>query len=360
MITHKILLLFLILIIQIQSGLARIEENPCIPDVLKSFEKLAIAPRSNLAMRTNNFVPGRFYTQGLLARFGFENHFQGITRIRDTKYLVVSAANYWNKTAHLFIVEMNSRKENADFGTNLNANGEIPKSDKIISRIDIFEPPQWHAGGISTLGDILIVPLSESFFPWIKDQSKSSRILFYDLSDPYHPVRLPIEVSRTQLGASSVAMSRLDDGRFMLLIDWDEGSSKNIYYSKSSNLEDGFIENENISIKNPDFKGEGLSLIKQCDGSHFYATFKNNGIAAPVINGKDHLNLFKISNDDFLPEASYLIDCGKWCNFSAAASLSVSHHQHLRIYSSRFYRNWLGTHLRFAEFSENGKSVKIR
>lgn len=353
---NKILLLVLSIAFSISAQASvRKEKNPCIPDVAQSVSRLAQVRRSDLALRTNGQVPGLFYTRNPAVDYGLENHFQGVQRLGDSNFVVISGAIKQEKLSQLFVVQMGSRSADGDFQGNLSGSyTSPPEEDKIIAHIDLKDPVFWHAGGLARLGDILAVPFEEN------ENHRSSSIWFYDFANPSIPVKIPVEINRANAATSAVGLERLRDGRFILAAL--DSNRLDFYYSKTTRFEDGFME---LAVSVPGFikadvGGQGVSLVQQCDGKLFYANFDNNGSLPPIINGQDVMKLHEVNGItgsyrdaiSLQTAASVPFACGSFCNFSASAGVYVGSDQHMRLYSTAFYRDATGVSIPFAEFAE--------
>jgi hypothetical protein len=332
----------------------RVEENPCAADLDLSLRRISSGHHSDLSLWTNGQVPGRYYTQDPRAHFGFNNHFQGVERLRDSNFMVISGGLIQEHQAQLFVAEMRSRSEEGDFGGNLDRRGSPPPEDGMISRIDFDDPAHWHAGGLARLGDVVIVPLTDDV-----QKVHTISIVFYDFSDPLNPKKIATEIDRPT-GEGIVGAEKLPDGRFIVVTHYDD--ALHFHYSRSARLEDGF-EDPVVSEKSKvsrGYYGEGIQLIRQCDGRLFYLDFNNDGAVPPLINGTDRVRLHEVlgvtgSRADRITvklKAEIPLDCGDSCNFAAAAGITVADDHRIRIYSTYFFRNFRGTQLRFAEFAE--------
>jgi len=336
-----------------RSGFARVEENPCAPDIEQALRQIGNGRRSDLTLWTNGRVPGRYYTRDVRAHFGLNNHFQGVERLRDSNFMVVSGGVIQEHQAQLFVAEMRSRPEEGDFGSNLSGKpAAAPPEDGMVERLDFDDPVHWHAGGLARIGDVVVVPLSSH-------GENDSRIVFYDFSTPLNPVKIPTEIVQAQ-GGGSVAIEKLPDGRFIVVTQIEEALQ--FYYSRSARLEDGFedaVVSRRTKVKRG-FHGEGIQLIRQCDGRLFYLDFDNDGPLPPLINGQDQVRLHEITGatgnraDDIVAELKSRVHltCGGSCNFAATAGLYVGEDHRVRIYSTYFYRGVRGSQLRFAEFAQ--------
>lgn len=78
----------------------------------------------------------------------YQNHFQGIQRLQDKNYLVISGGDWRNSKSDLFIIKMGSRPVKGSWWSNITTTPVAPEEDVIISAIDL-DDKNWHAGGNS-------------------------------------------------------------------------------------------------------------------------------------------------------------------------------------------------------------------
>lgn len=138
---------------------------------------------------------------------GLDNHFQGFQRCRAPGYAVVSGGDPHTPRSHLFVLRLASRGGAAMWGSNLLDDSLPPVTDLFTSRIDL-NPTLWHAGGMAMLGDVLAVPVENS-------DGGGSRVEFFGFRDPARPTDLGSGIARRGAKAGAVALTRLEDGRFL-------------------------------------------------------------------------------------------------------------------------------------------------
>ena len=121
-------------------------------------------------------------------------HFEGIQRLQSTPHLVLS--RYQEKAkgrAAIAILELKTRgfRGGKRFGSNLLQKGvdtedTLPWSaDKVIRYLEVDRSYE-HAGGIQIVGDVLAISLEKPI-----DYSPTGKIVFFDMSDPANPRKLP-------------------------------------------------------------------------------------------------------------------------------------------------------------------------
>jgi len=76
---------------------------PVLVDVESAFARIP-GEGEHLTARVDGHIPKGAYRQSLTNLFGLHNHFQGIQRVPDTDYVVVSGSN--PRMSELFIVRL--------------------------------------------------------------------------------------------------------------------------------------------------------------------------------------------------------------------------------------------------------------
>ena len=172
-----------------------------------------------IGVRDNDAFPKREYKR--IAN----NHFQGIQRLNDGIHVVLSGGSKQSHCSNLFITKLGShRRGTGSIGTNL-MRGSKPDEEDILEAIILLDDAEyWHAGGISTCGDILVVPLE-------RDEI-GARIVFLNMKDPVNPIQYQNEIFRPNGKAGSASLIRLPNGYFLCAV-WTEhtGHHFNFYLS---------------------------------------------------------------------------------------------------------------------------------
>ncbi len=351
--------------------------NPCVEDTEGEFDRIWPWPEG-LSFWDNGLIPWPRYTQAIVNGIGIDNHFQGIQRLRNGPYIVISGSNILDRTGSIFIARMASRPSSGTFGSNLMDSSFPPFEDQLINAIDVDTGLLWHAGGMSAVGDILVVPLEEY------KEAVVSKIYFFDVSNPEAPVMYDYYIDRTndplKDKAGAVAMTMLADGRY-LLATWDN-NLLHFYLSNSSKVEDGF-DTENVVTWNKNnlvitddleksFGGSTINFIKQCDGQLYLAAFNGSngdlGPFIPFLQIENQASLYRVNfpNEDYATPpvitkvASRRMYSGEkaiiplWgvpshTDFVAAAGIYIDPAGRLSIYSAPHYRN--AGIIKFSEFS---------
>ena len=135
--------------------------------------------------------------------------------------------------ADLWIIQYDSKFDNGTgkYGTNLDFGPwNYPHPwDTIIVPLELETGAYWHPGGLSTMGDILAVPLQSYLVDSVP--TPANKTVFLYLHDPKNPVRIDMEVP---LGGGNSSMVKLPSGRYLIQI------SGTWLLSKTTNFADGF------------------------------------------------------------------------------------------------------------------------
>ena len=336
-------------------------DDYCGGDIQGSYQKIN-PDGASIMVGTNSQIPGRFYTQALVNKFGYDNHFQGAARLKDSNYAVISGADYNRRNSNLLVVSLGT--EPAVGPWHQNFSGLFPKppaSDQIIANYAIGDSNHWHAGGISRLGDVIVVPVEEYI------GARRSRVLFFDFSNPLSPVPISVVIDRPTAGAGNAGMIQLDDGTFMVALY--TAGTHDFYFSNTNRLEDGFKTNY-FHLDDSQYAyapgvvhndgGSSLSIVKQCksqDGTpsqYFMFEPDNDGDQPPIINGKDRAYLYQLQIANAAVSVTQIGDkafnCSGFCNFAGSVGVSMNGMGGLDIFGPNFFRDWIGTTLRMKEF----------
>lgn len=173
------------------------------------------------------------YTDTADNQGGVDNHFQGFQRLGTPGYAVISGGDPHAPRSHLFVMRLASRGAAAMWGSNLLLGSLPPAEDGFVARIDL-NPTLWHAGGMALLGDVLAVPIENS-------DAGGSRVEFFGFRDPTRPTDLACGIARPGVKAGAVALTRMEDGRFLVGV-WSDSELRppqqhlDFYMSTSTSL----------------------------------------------------------------------------------------------------------------------------
>lgn len=329
-------------------------EAPRLIDVEAAFARIGV-DGEHLTASVNGHIPKGHYRQSLLNLFGMHNHFQGIQRVPETEYLVLSGSN--KASSELFVVK-------------LAGNGRLA-AHEIVARVGI-DPVMWHAGGLSLEGSVLAVPLYGG-------SPRRGRILFYDLNDPERPQKLPVEIDRLGRKSSAVALTRLPAGRYLVaILAAYDGLPRRIdfYLSRTERIEDGFAA-PSVTRRASDVDArpgqertfshfQNINFIRQADDRLYLVGFHNKLFYQSRWLGADRADLYEVifppdtidrPEPRLVPPA--LVKAGSrplrctdgFCNLDAAAGLHVDAlSQSMSVYATP---GWLdGDRLKFTVYGQ--------
>jgi hypothetical protein len=275
-----------------------VQPTPRIADVEGAFARIS-ACGEPMGAYTKRRIPAPWYSPSARNWFGFRNHFQGIQRVPNRNYVILSGSNQNAPMANLFVIRLSSRPANGGWDSNVRTGETPPESDALAATIAI-DSVMWHAGGLSVLGTILAVPIYGT-------HPLHAKVVFYDIGDPEVPRRLRVEIDRPGEKAYAAALTRLPNGRVLaaVLSARDRRPRRvDFYLSRSSRLDDGFhsastswlasdVQARRGQHRNfSDF--QGLSFVSQSDGRLYLVGFHNSMPSLPVIPGKDYADLYEV------------------------------------------------------------------
>ncbi len=355
---------------------------PKINDIRSEFRKLN-DQANYISLHSNDQKFSSIYSANLE-----KTHFQGIVRLKNSNYFLISGGDKVSQFGNLFLYQFNSYKENrtsffnktSAVGSNLILSKEAPLIDELKEIFLISEGSHWHAGGLCCLGDLVVVPLEDA-------EADTAFINFYDFSDPLQPKELKhVNFKRTsQLGKTgAVGIIRLPNDHF-LCITWKDvvgGGRFDLYYSKSTDLNDGFSNTSNpIQVHFSSFnfpknrlipQYQSIQLWVQNDNRVFVSGVDGLGIG-PITEGlaMNVLQLYEVHLDISLEESTSKLKgatieyvgsknftrTAKQYNFDAGASAYIDSKSNLLLYS---VAHWLNkSKLGLAEFVQISESHAI-
>jgi hypothetical protein len=214
---------------------------------------------------------------------------------------------------------------------------------EVVARIGV-DDVMWHAGGLSMLGSTLAVPVHGG-------SPRQAKVVFYDLTNPDAPRRLPVEISRPGRKASSTAVTRLPNGHLLVavLAQFDGLPLRvDFYLSRTTDLNDGFQPEplmwrvsgvEARPDQDPTFSHfQSLAFIRQADGRLYLVGFHNSVAPQTIFPGRDYADLYEIvlprqtthdpnpalQRPAVIKVANRMLYCKDgFCNLDAAAGLFV-------------------------------------
>jgi hypothetical protein len=252
-----------------------------------------------LAVWPNRLANWPRYTDTSENGGGLDNHFQGFQRFRVPGYAVISGGDPRAPRSHLFVLHLGSRGAAAMWGSNLIEDSMPPVNDVFAARIDL-NPTLWHAGGMALLGDVLAVPVENS-------DGGGSRVEFFGFRDPARPTDLGSGIARRGVKAGAVALTRMEDGRFLAAV-WSD--SERLEPEKHLDL---YLSSEPTLLRTgwqgpfcftaevaglPKF--QTIALLWNRDGSGdrtdlYMLGFENQALKAPDPRGPHYGNIYHVT-----------------------------------------------------------------
>jgi hypothetical protein len=319
--------------------------SSCLVDVRSSFEKLKFEA-TPLAVWTNNKFKGRSYTQALVNGFGLDNHFQGVLRLPGTSQFLLSGGDIYRKTGNLFAFDIASQNGKEFLDKNFKKRPrQTPKSDKFLWRMEVGNKQQWHPGGMAQLGNLVAVPIEDYKI------TNTAQIIFLDMNKASDPIILPIKIEKKHADAGNASMFIDTDGK--IILGTYTGGTLEFYRSKTSNILDGF--EEETKVIHSDAGGSSTQVLQQCDGKTFIIDFENDGKTPPIFNGLDKARLYSFDYKNLKVDvlSTKYFESRGFCNFSSAATSYVSETGKLALYSTQFFRNWLGNRVKLCQIVQD-------
>ena len=296
-----------------------------------------------------------------------ENHWQGITRLStgDGRTMVVSRdhADPIGEKSALAIVSMGSQWDDGD-RFHLNRLNEYfpnswvapPATDK-ISKTEYIDTDFFHPGGIQAAGNLLAV-------------GTGNYIHFYIFSDvdPLNPEYLGY-IDHSPRNGSGVAITLLDDGRYLLVVAHSDAAVLDFYVSNNyydMRLTDGFTylgewyPSDLIGFYWDAF--QSINLVTDCSSGQLYLV--GTGNTGPLNFrefGHDWAYLYRLntaSSGETVEIATTGLGAHKTCtyqdqthcNFDAAAGVYVDAEHQLHLYSTEHWNDGPGGSIKMMQF----------
>ncbi len=286
--------------------------SPLATDVLGGFNRLPTTGDFLGVWENDLFPRKRYSTEG---GTGLGNHFQGIQRIQDSNYFVLSGGDEGENQGHLFIARLDSREPESAWRSNILFDEKPPDTDNVISvicvkdRVHALPDGLWHVGGLDSSGDVLAAPV---------EGSRGSMVLFYNFHDPEKPKLFPQTcwIDRPRMKAGAVSITRLRNGRTLVGVlgkhdDMPDTTKEkplffDLYVSRSTDWTDGFDLGESERVDGNILDCQALNFIRDTSDRLYLVGFRNTRQTAPDINGDDMGYLFEVklnpgNPDDIAP-----------------------------------------------------------
>lgn len=278
---------------------------------------------------------------GFKGPFAMSNHFQSAKLISNSSgscpLFLFTAGDKPGRTAHLFLAGISA--ETVGIGS------ESVRLGSVLRKFEVSRGDFWHAGGMDVSGKILAFPLEA-----LSRNPVDSRIAFYSIQDPFNPVKLGLEIEIPGSHCMAVAMTRLEDGHFLLVSFW---KTFDLFLSRSRRIEEGFSPVASVPCPEahpstpgalPPISGgfQNISLINDRDGRIFLVGAFNPLVTSPVLSGDNVLSLFQVrfsrngGKVELVPVQEMKCDCGPgdwYGNFNAGATVSAVDSGHLACFA---------------------------
>ena len=298
--------------------------------------------------------------------FFYSEHWQGTQRLMtgDGRYLAVSANHKdWSRFA---IVHLGTRSTGSDRW----------RSNRLVKGVSSWNvgPSSWdvvvkefrvssvlnHAGGLHVIGNYIAVPLEE------KDGSSNyGMVVLYDISIPENP-RFRWAFSLPTIHAGAVAISKLNDGRFLMVTAREDSEILDIFLSSANSLTAPSWTHL-ATWRKSEWQGDGgidtnwgayqaIALVTEHDGDLYLIGTHNTG---DLVSEKDWIDAYRlILKEDSTVKLSKVakrhLFCGtpgkKQCNLDAGAGVYVTSDHRLYLYATEHDNDGPGDSVKMMEF----------
>ncbi len=318
----------------------------CIPDVSTALLRLA-----------RRGAPLGFHLAGAESVGGYHRHWQGVQRTGASgeTYLFVSRSG--SPTAVLIAALASRPSDGGPLGATWSPDtldqveGSPPDTDRVVARIP-FDSGFVHAGGLALSGTVLAVPM---------DGGGRSQVVLFDVDHPERPRRLSsldhTDAPRPSTGteASAVALGKLADGRYLLVLGVRSSKILEFYLSNGESLRSDRLEWRRIGIRLGQGVGgfQNLTVLTQCDGV-LYLVGTHNTAVPPPSRGRDHVHWYRLGTESggrilVQKAGERWLHC-TYCNLAAGAGLYVTPSGEVLVYTTGFWTRSPGGWVALEEF----------
>jgi hypothetical protein len=273
-------------------------DNPEVSNVALEFGRMRTVGEY-LAVNDAGLIPGRKYTDTSIGGTEARMHFQGIQRMGPPHedILLLTGGDQPAGASHLFVCQLGSRPRGRPWGSNLRFSRKPPDADR-LQEVFVLDRRLWHAGGISMLGDLLVVPLED-------DATGVSRVDFIDMTDPFAPrVLSSCCISRSAAKAGAATLTRLPNQHYLCAV-WSDSDSLprriDFYLSTTTDLTDGFLDtplcwehDRLLPAGRAAAAWQNINFVVQKDGTLFLIATENTSNLAPYVKGDDRVELLHV------------------------------------------------------------------
>lgn len=250
---------------------------PLLKDIPARFEALRTGAHDGARLA---FWPDGIPPPHYAPNFADDNHFQGIVRLPDTAYVLLSGSDS-RAHAHLFVVHMASRPAKGAWGSNFDPDRDRPFDEDRLVRVLRLSETMEHAGGLSTWGDVVAVAVEGL-------HTHTSMVVFLRMTDPEKPraFRPSAHIVRPDRPAGAVALTRLDDGRYLAAVHHPEGKRQHLdfYRSRTAALNDGWGDGPVASWSSRKFRAyQNLNFLRDAGGALYVVGTHNTCPACPEL-----------------------------------------------------------------------------
>ncbi|CAE7306430.1 ftsH [Symbiodinium natans] len=290
--------------------------SPPVPDVRAAFAALGRDGRV-LEIDKGSAWPSDHYKSYMPP---YAEHIEGVQRFKGS-YIAFSGAE--SDAGDLFIAALNGVAGSGRLGQ---GTGEVVKRVIVDSTLT-------HAGGFQISGDLLAIGAEAQCSPMQRvfgGCKHRSQVLFFDLSDPLNPVKLPTFIDRPGKTAGAVGIVRQANGKWLVMVGDGDNNNIDLYvegeagsfnlvasWGKQELLKDAGVEGGYKSYQN-------MNVLLQSDGQLFMVCTA----LSSMFMGSDYFDLFTVQPSDDGRATITMVDSKKatchGCTFAAAAGIYVN------------------------------------
>ncbi|WP_163988935.1 hypothetical protein [Pyxidicoccus caerfyrddinensis] len=313
--------------------------NPCVPDVPARFNEL----RDHGEVL--GFNPGPF---NFNVAYPSSNHWEGIQRLPldSGRYFVLSKRDDGSGGNVGHLVHMASRNgDGLRFRSNRLSTSIAqpedtapPGDDRAVTALPVLGG-YVHGGGMQAVGNIVALPMEEG--------PGAGRVALYDYNSTLNPSPFAYVTGNTA-NAGTASLSKLSDGRYLLLLGQYDAKSLEVFFSTETHLRSGtnqwlrtdqWYDGELASGDWGPF--QNLNLVTDCRDSQLYLVGTRLGGLRWGAVSDDYAHLYRVNIDGHLRlehVASKHLYCSndgsRQCNLDAAGGVFVDVDRNLLLYAT--------------------------